>query len=229
MPEPDLQMPHAPMLVIDTSCTPLFAGILDQDTNWLATEQQDGAALESLFPTVEKVVQDSGIPLESIRSFLYAEGPGSVLGLRLCAMAIETWSRLASEPTSLYAYNSLQLCALTLQMDYPKIRDFLLVSDWKKNAWNAAQCNAGQVGETTAISSDALATSAMPIFHLPQRKGWQAAPPQAQTVTYSPKRISDLLRQPGFLRPTKSVELYNTGVNTFQKWTADRHRSPANQ
>ena len=53
--------PTAPSLVIDGSGSAVFAGVLGQDGNWLAQSKQDGAPLESLFPTVEATLEAANL------------------------------------------------------------------------------------------------------------------------------------------------------------------------
>lgn len=214
-----------PALVIDGSGSSVFAGILCADGQWLAQTTQTGAPLEKLFPTVEATLKEASLQLSELRSFIYCEGPGSVLGLRLCAMAVETWSRLYPDSAHYFAYNTLQLCAALLCHDQTLPERTLLVADWKKGAWNAVTIVNGQI-EATSVADDATITEwDGALFHLPQRKGWQKPPTNAQTIDYTPERLIDVINHPGLLRPTAGVELYASGVNTFAKWTPDRHRA----
>ena len=217
--------PTAPTLVIDGSGSTFFAGILDASGNWLAKSEQAGAPLESLFPTVEAVLQSAKLTLSDLRSFIYSEGPGSVLGLRLCAMAIETWSRLNPSSAHYYAYNSLQLTAALISLDTPELGDALLVSDWKKGAWNAVTIRDGQPEATDAVDDAAIIDRSGALYHLPQRKGWQKPPVGAIPAEYRPDRLPELLSHPALLKQTDGVQLYTTGINTFKKWTPDRHRA----
>ncbi|MGJ8652406.1 MAG: hypothetical protein ACSHX8_03960 [Opitutaceae bacterium] len=210
-----------PALVIDGSGSAVYAGILGDDGQWVAQTTQEGAPLEELFPTVESTIRASGIDLSEIRSYIYCEGPGSVLGLRLCAMAIETWSRLYPESANYFAYNTLQLTA-TLQSIPDKA---LLVSDWKKGAWNAVYIQDGNIEATTVVDDTTIAEWDGALYHLPQRKGWQKPPANAQTVAYRPECLIEALQNASFLRQTEGIELYSSGVNTFAKWTPDRHRA----
>ena len=141
-------LPPAPRLVIDGSGSSVFVGVLGKDGGWLAKSERKGAPLESLFPAVEAALETAQLTLEELRNFIYCEGPGSVLGLRLCAMAIETWGRLYPKPAHYYAYNSLQLSAALICVESPKIDNALLVSDWKKGTWNAVKITKGQPGQT---------------------------------------------------------------------------------
>ncbi|MFQ3223970.1 MAG: tRNA threonylcarbamoyladenosine biosynthesis protein TsaB [Lentimonas sp.] len=225
-PNPPTPPPSAPTLVIDGSGSVVFAGVLDQDGKWLSKSELNGAPLESLFPAVEATLEAAQLSLSDLRSFIYCEGPGSVLGLRLCAMAIETWSRLHPESAHYYAYNSLQLSAELICADTPGLDNALLVSDWKKGVWNAVKINRGQPGPTEVADDATIADWTGPLYHLPQRKGWQKPPAGAMTVEYCPQRLAEALKQ---LKPTEGVELYASGVNVFQKWTPERHRAPTPQ
>ncbi len=224
--------PDYPALVIDASGATVFVGVMGPDKDgglggqWLAQVDLQGAALEALFPSVDSALAEAGLSLDALKGFIYCEGPGSVLGLRLCAMAIETWSRLHPASAHRFAYNSLQLTAALITLDHPEAAEALLVSDWKKGAWNAVTIKHHHPGPTDVVDAEALASWSGPLFHLPQRKGWQAPPEGATTLAYEPQRLTEVMQCPGLLRPTEAIELYSSGVNTFQKWVPERHRAP---
>lgn len=214
-------------LVIDGSGSTVFAGLLDANDQWLAKVERPGAPLEELFPAIDAALKEADAQLSDAISYLYCEGPGSVLGLRLCAMAIETWTRLYPQSAQLYKYNSLQLTALSLLHATPELQDALIVSDWKKGAWNALYIKGGEVGDTEVIDDEGMAAWNGALYHLPQRKGWQSPPSNAQTLNYDPSLIDQVRHHPALLQATESVELYSSGINTFQKWTPTRHRAQA--
>ena len=220
---PSTSPPTPPTLVIDGSGSEVFAGVLGSNGNWLARSEQTGAPLESLFPAIEATLDAAQLTLADMRSFIYCEGPGSVLGLRLCAMAIETWSRLRPESAHYYAYNSLQLTAALICADTPGLDQALLISDWKKGTWNAVKIRNGQSSATEVADDATIANWTESLYHLPQRKGWQQPPANATALEYRPDRLAEVCH---LLRPTESVELYASGVNVFQKWTPERHRAP---
>lgn len=215
------------LLVIDGSGSAVFAGILDADNQWLAKVEADGAPLEELFPAMEVALTESGLSLADIDGYIYCEGPGSVLGLRLCAMAIETWSRLYPKSAQYYKYNSLQLSAQALLHTKPDLQDALIVADWKKGAWNALYIRAGHVGVTEVIDDTALIDWEGTLYHLPQRKGWQSPPDKVHTLRYDPSMLDVLRDASGLLQMTDHIELYSSGSNIFQKWTPTRHRAQA--
>ena len=212
-------------LVIDGSGIKVFAGILDAENRWLVKLERDGSPLEELFSVIEAVLTESGLSLTDIGSYIYCMGPGSVLGLRLCAMAIETWARLYPKSAQYYKYNSLQLSAHALLYATPDLKDALIVSDWKKGAWNALYIKGGHVGATEVIDDGALNDWENLIYHLPQRKGWQSPPDKVQTLRYDPSILDAIRDASGLLQITDRIELYSSGINTFQKWTRTRHRA----
>ena len=212
-------------LVIDGSGSKVFAGILDAENRWLVKLERDGSPLEELFSVIEAVLTESGLSLTEIGSYIYCMGPGSVLGLRLCAMAIETWARLYPKSAQYYKYNSLQLSAHALLYATPDLKDALIVSDWKKGAWNALYIKGGHVGATEVIDNGALNDWENLIYHLPQRKGWQSPLDKVQTLRYDPSILDAIRDASGLLQITDRIELYSSGINTFQKWTQTRHRA----
>ncbi|PXA03549.1 hypothetical protein DDZ13_11235 [Coraliomargarita sinensis] len=223
------EAPAYPALVVDGSSSCFFSGILGKDGEWLASKTADEPALESLFTTVDEVLKSAGLKLEAIESYIYCEGPGSVLGLRLCAMAIETWRRIQGRTTQLYSYNSLKLVAARLLSEGEIKESTLLISDWKKDTWNSLQVEANTLNEVTPIHAGELSQWEGPVYHLPARKGWQKAPDNTVEIAYEPKTIPKLWKHSGLFEPRSTIELYNSGINTFQKWTPQRHRATPEQ
>jgi tRNA threonylcarbamoyladenosine biosynthesis protein TsaB len=217
--------PSYPALVIDGSSTEFFSGILGSEGRWLSSKKAAEPALESLFETVDAVLGSADQKLDHIQSFLYCEGPGSVLGLRLCAMAIETWMRIHPAQTGLYAYNSLKLVAAGLVKEKGLRDDALLISDWKKDTWNGLRIISGEPTGVGPVSAETLSQWEGPLYHLPARKGWQKPPENTIEVAYEPERLGELLAYPGLIERRERVDLYGSGINTFQKWTPERHRA----
>ena len=141
-------------LVIDCSEGEVFCGLLGPSGQWLSSKQSGPGALEALFPAVASVFHDAGKSLQSVDRFLYCQGPGSVLGLRLGAMAIETWCRLAQKQVERMSYNSLQLTAALLLLDNKELDNALLLVDWKKNTWHSLRINNRTIGQVSPIASE---------------------------------------------------------------------------
>ncbi len=212
-------------LVIDCSDGEVFCGVLDRDAHWLSRKQSGPGAMEALFPNVAEVLREADRSLDSVARFVYCKGPGSVLGLRLAAMAIETWCRLSDSPLEKSGYDSLQLTAALLLLDKPGLENALILSDWKKDTWHALYIDQGVAGSVAPLQTEALQTIDRPLYHLPRRKGWQAPPEGAQTLLYEPSRMDAVLMRTNFLQSSEAVELFQPGGNTFAKWNPQRHRA----
>lgn len=210
-------------LVVDGSGASVFAGLLGTNGKWVARNSEVVSPLEGLFPVVEKVLQSAQLKISDVRNFIYCEGPGSVLGLRLCAMATQTWGYLCDSTINYIAYNSLELTAALAMRDYPDVSHALLISDWKKNAWNSIELVKGKLGAVTTIDDQSVnSQESKPLFYLPQRKGWQKVPQRANELEYSPQRLPEALQ---LLKKTKTIELYASNMNVFKKWVPQRHRA----
>jgi tRNA threonylcarbamoyladenosine biosynthesis protein TsaB len=210
-------------LVIDGSGASVFVGLLGTEGKWLSQITQKSAPLEGLFPAVESVLYAAQCRISDVRDFIYCEGPGSVLGLRLCAMAIQTWGHLREPDVRYFAFNSLALTATLILIDTPEMNQALLVSDWKKDAWNSIRINEGQPETITVLDNQAVSNwKGGPLFYLPQRKGWQKVPQNAITLEYSSHRLPEAMQ---LLKETKKIELYTSNINVFQKWVPQRHRA----
>lgn len=219
-------IPETPTLVIDASSPTVFVGILGEEGVWLGRENRQGMALETLFSSVGSVFSSTCLGFENCRGYLYCEGPGSTLGLRLSAMAIETWCRIHPASARLFAFDSLRLTAALIALDHPDMTDALLVSDWKKNAWHTVAIKNGKLAGNEVMDSAKLAEWKDPLFHLPQRKGWQPPPKRAVGLEYEPGRLPEAARHFDLLRSVEEVELHRSGRNAFRKWAPERHRKP---
>ena len=217
-----MENPALPAFLIDASGQSLATGVLSTKNTWQSYNELNGTALETLFKCIEKTLKNANTELDQIHSFICCVGPGSVLGLRLAVMAVQTWARIHFRKTPVYTYNSLDLCARTLQLDQIKLNGSILVSDWKKDAWHAVKLLNNQEYRLEVIDSDTLKTWDGDILHLPRRKGWQDPPSNCTTIQYEPKRIIECFDS-GVLHYTESIELFSSTVNNYKKWIPKRH------
>ncbi|MEC8405213.1 MAG: hypothetical protein VXZ08_03920, partial [Verrucomicrobiota bacterium] len=172
----NMDTPELPALLIDASGQSIATGVLSTKNTWLSYNELNGTALETLFKCIEKTLKNANAELDQIHSFICCVGPGSVLGLRLAVMAVQTWARIHFRKAPVYTYNSLDFCIRTLKLDQIKLSGSILVSDWKKDAWHAVKLLEDQEYKLQIIDSDTLSSWSGAIFHLPQRKGWQDPP-----------------------------------------------------
>ena len=79
----------------------------------------------------------SALKLKNMTAFAYCEGAGSLLGIRLVAMAIRAWKeQVDSKETIIYAYNSLEASIEMIKKLHVPKEPFAVVSQSRKGQWD---------------------------------------------------------------------------------------------
>lgn len=198
---------------------------------WRAFAEEKSAALEGVFSATEKV----GGNADDVAGFLFCEGPGSILGIRIAAAAIR--ARLALDRARgvparrVFAFRGLNLVAHLISRARADARNFVVVAESRMNAWNALRVRDGvpekDFEEIRTSDADALASEK--IFLLPCRR---AVPPAfadaeacapAELLRNDPAVFADV---PALLRDCGSEpDAVNTSaVDSYARWTPERHR-----
>ena len=111
---------------------------------WVGQGLSPDGALEGLFGCVEVALAEAKLKLGDIRSFALCVGPGSVLGIRIAALAVRSWSAL--EPRPIFIWESLAgiaRSALTVGEQGP----FLVAVESRLKRWHALEVSAdGSLG-----------------------------------------------------------------------------------
>ena len=210
---------HEPCLVLDGSARAgVRVGVLSGG-RWVGQGLSPDGALEGLFGCVEVALAEAKLKLGDIRSFALCVGPGSVLGIRIAALAVRSWSAL--EPRPIFIWESLAgiaRSALTVGEQGP----FLVAVESRLKRWHALEVSAdgslgapfeaeaaqlNSSGHRVLASSDAAAgvlTSHVAVPH-----PWSALP--------------TFFAQSGFLRAESRPDALNV-ANDFATWSGERHR-----
>ena len=97
--------PPEPCLVLDGSArVGVRVGVL-RDGRWSGEGVAAEVALEATFACAETALRHAGLTLADIRSFVVCVGPGSILGIRVAALAARAWATL--EPRPIFVWESL--------------------------------------------------------------------------------------------------------------------------
>ncbi len=212
-----------PLLFLDASSVTVQAGLW-RDGAWLAYRSAEAPALESIFVLVKDCLDDAGICMEAVKGFLHCAGPGSVLGIRLAAMAIRTWRALPDwQDAPVYACRSLPLVAALIRHTREPKADFHLIAESRQSRWNHLASTAPEAIEE--IEPEALDALKPPIYHLRQRKAWHEPPPAAVAITADLHACPELITAPGLFTPTEAPDLYQVNAPAFKTWTPERHRA----
>ncbi|MEO0796544.1 MAG: hypothetical protein AAFX93_15345 [Verrucomicrobiota bacterium] len=213
-------LPNVPLLVIDAASPSCFVGIW-QSGQWLATAAPNAAALEGLFVGVDQCLCDANLSLQDIQGFAHNQGPGSILGIRLSAMAIRTWRALpAWKNAPVWVYGGLHFAAGAWALENSGIQP-TVISEFRHGRWNLLPAGADTI---RAAESEALADLPEPLIYLRQRKAWQEPPSHAIEWRPTMQDHAATLNLPGLLKPSEEPGVYVVEEATFAKWDAKPHQ-----
>jgi tRNA threonylcarbamoyladenosine biosynthesis protein TsaB len=208
-----------PCLVLDGSARQgTSVGIL-QDGRWLSQVQVEQGAMEASVDAVQTVLQAAGLSLADLKSFAVCIGPGSILGIRLTAMAVRTWA--AQTPRPLYTWDALTVLArVALQAKRPS--PFLVVSDSRLKRWNVLKVNdATSLSAIAELTVDEVKSQGLPLISTSASS--RDVFPEVEIVPSVWAHLPALLplvaianSKPEALNPT----------NDFALWSGERHRGP---
>ncbi len=198
---------HFPALVIDAASSVVQVGLLTADSpgRWQSSRDESGVAV---FTGIEAL----GVDLNHVASFVFCDGPGSVLGIRTVAMALRTWNVLQVRPV--FAYGSLALVAHAWDR-----KDIAVIADARRSAWHEYRVGGGLRRVATSELRGELI--------MPENfRHWTELPPRVATVPYL---VADLLPKvwdSDLLRPTESPDAFLHEEPSYVEWTPKIHRAP---
>lgn len=216
----------ASYLLLDASSpNAVIAARLDKTGRvWADFSEEPAAALESIFSATEKVC-----PQFDPAGFLFCEGPGSILGIRIAAAVIRGKNALG-KPLPVLAFQSLRLTATLLLRAFPQTKNFVVLAESRMNAWNLLAVENGvPAAQFREVKTPELPTCAQgKVFLLPQRR---AIPPPVETTPVNP---AELLKNDPQVFAENPELLHECGnlpdaINTasasgYVKWSPERHR-----
>jgi tRNA A37 threonylcarbamoyladenosine modification protein TsaB len=219
MPE---SLQHGTWLLLDAAGPDLCTGLI-RDDRWLAFRSTRDGFLESLKPSVEALLGESGMKLPDLMGCLVAAGPGSTLGLRLAAMFATALLQLDSlAHWRCLSYNNLSLaCAASLNPSNPEPR--VLLAPWRRDRFHRAEF-APSSGEfkLSGIEASSVTNLSLQCVILGNRASH--LPDHVKRVPYPAQRIPEVLKAfPGLLVPSSAPVLYAAEETEFARWRGERH------
>lgn len=218
--------PDTIYLFIDASAVEPWVGIL-KSGQWLALHTSPHQALESIFKSADQCLKERGLALRDIQGFIHCEGPGSVLGIRLSAMAIRSWQALPLwHNATVKSYQSLHLIRAILGKQYQAdrrttLQPFHVISEARKDTWN---CLSHDDPTIRIINHDTLHHLEGPVHHYQQRKSWHQAPATALPFTLELKDCADYFYDPTLVTATEHPMIFEAQTTDYKKWDNTRHR-----
>jgi tRNA threonylcarbamoyladenosine biosynthesis protein TsaB len=214
--------PAEPCLVLDGSARHgVRVGVL-QGGRWIAEAHSDEGALEATFACAEQALASAGLKFTDLRSFAVCVGPGSMLGIRVTAMAVRTWAVL--QPCEVWVWEPLVALAAAAVRLRGEAGAFHVVSESRLKRWHVVSVDAAglpsparecEVEQVTALTGRILTTA----VQAPQ------VLPVAQVVPTAWPDLPKVFAQGGVLRLEPKPEALNAAAD-FATWSGERHRGP---
>lgn len=193
---------------------------------WLALYETEAQALEGLFLGVNICLKEVRLTLKDIDSFIFCHGPGSMMGIRIVAMALRIWKTLPEHSSKpVFVYNALDLSVALLKSDGKNSFGVATTAGRKKYFLKLSEPN--EVTEVQEDEFDNIDLEA--IYMLPLKSG---APLNLSKklipFEYSLKKATHLF---GTLEGElfQSIEMDDIDAlqlneQSFVKWQGTRHR-----
>jgi tRNA threonylcarbamoyladenosine biosynthesis protein TsaB len=209
-----------PCLVLDGSARAgVRVGVLSGG-RWVGQGISSDGALEGLFGCVEAALAEAKLSLADVRSFALCAGPGSVLGIRIAALAVRAWSAL--EPRPIFVWESLAGLARSALVAGER-GPFLVAVESRLKRWHALEVSAdGALGVPFEAEAAQLNSAGCRVL-----TSSAAAVPVLQAHVAVPHPWSALpasFAQVGFLRAEPRPDALNIAQD-FATWSGKRHQA----
>ena len=211
--------PAEPCLVLDGSARHgVRVGVL-QGGRWVAEAYSEEGALEATFACAEQALAKAGLQFADLRAFAVCVGPGSMLGIRVTAMAVRTWAAL--QPCEVWVWEPLVALAAAVRLR-GEAGAFHVVSESRLKRWHVVSVDAAglpsparecELEQVAALSGRILTT----VTSAPQ------VLPAAVVVPEAWAELPKVFAQAGVLRPEPKPEALNAAAD-FATWSGERHR-----
>ena len=199
---------HSPVVVLDAASALVQVGVFHADGThrWQTSTDESGVAVFQCFSAL-------GLSPAAVGSWVYCEGPGSILGIRTVAMALRTWGVLQSTP--IFGYASLELVAEALGRD-----DIAVIADARRGLWHHHQRGRG----LRRLRTEDLTGEVVMPEHF---RHWANLPPNVARVPYLLSDLWPRLWEADLLRRADAPDAFLHEEPSYVTWTPQIHRAPA--
>jgi tRNA threonylcarbamoyladenosine biosynthesis protein TsaB len=206
-----------PCLVIDGSAREgVHVGII-LDGKWVAESSLSAGALEVTTDLAADVLRKAKLKFTDIKSYAVCIGPGSMLGIRVSAMAVKTWATLYQRP--IYVWESLNILAefaLSQGMKPP----FAVINESRLKRWNMLLVKSSEQFEATReLEVDEVITLGLPVYVNHSTPLF----PKAILATDIWMHLPGLFEKSDCLRFESKPDALNPAAD-YAQWSGERHR-----
>ena len=215
---------YAGTLLVDASSYRVQVGLVG-DRSWEAFYCSETESLEAIFSGVAHCLKSAAVHLDRLHAFALCSGPGSVLGIRLAAMAVETWRRIQPfEGPTLYDYRSLEAAAALL-IHSGATPPFHVLAAFRQGMWHCLTVpDIARTGSIRSLPEGELRDLAGKHYQVLQRRDDPAPPVSAETFAYDLACLPRVVdTNGGIFRPVEAPEFFAGGRLPYRKWPRGRH------
>lgn len=201
---------HAPILLIDAASARVHVGWAEGGgrERWASAAAEAG---DGIFQCLGELSADPALA----GAFVFCEGPGSVLGVRIAAMALRVWR--VARPRPVFSYRSLELAARAAAPPGVPI-----IADARRESWHC--CTAD--GRLRRIPTAELAGELL----MPEGfRHWSTPPPGIRLVPYDPPEYLRRVADADIFRESADPDSFLHEEPTYLPWTPGIHRGPGRQ
>ena len=206
-----------PCLVIDGSAREgVRVGVL-ADGCWLSESTVDAGALEATTDLALAVLQKSHLKFTDIKSYAVCIGPGSMLGIRVSAMAVRTWATLYQRP--IYVWESLRLLAEQAIEQGVKV-PFAVINESRLKRWNIVAVKAADSFESAVeLEFDEVNSKGLPLVVNHSSNLF----PNAKVMDNIWNHLPKLFQKKESLKLEPKPDALNPAAD-YALWSGERHR-----
>lgn len=210
------------ILVLDASSTRIQVGLL-QNNQWLAFQSSSYESLQAIFFGVQTCLNNANKALDDLTFFVFCEGPGSLLGIRVIAMALKAWTSFPNRQNiPIYSYNSLAVSYILIQKFNKPQKDFKVISPLTKDTFLVAlDPHATKIEQ---VSFADLSKSTSQLWYFSFKKLGAQIPQNSFTFDYNLEKIPDIFLSTNILKQTNNPDALLLKQHNFVKWSGGRHK-----
>ena len=206
-----------PCLVIDGSAREgVRVGVL-ADGRWVAESVVVAGALEATTDLVAEVLKQAHLKFTDIKSYAVCIGPGSMLGIRVSAMAVRTWATLYQRP--IYVWESLKLLA-EHALEQGVKTPFAVINESRLKRWNFLSVRSVDSFEPTVeLEVDEVNAKGLPLVVNQSSNLF----PNAKVMDNIWSHLPKLFQKKESLKLEPKPDALNPAAD-YAIWSGERHR-----
>lgn len=197
---------NAPLLICDASSSKIQVGYYQQPDSkgvFVTSNEESGIGL---FTCIEQL----NCNIREVKTFVYANTPGSILGIRTVAMALRVWKTLSTSET--YSYNALALLA-----EAKANPEVTYIADARRDSWHTYKHG----GIAAKVATPDLKA---PLLIPEGFRSWSPLPSEVATTPYVIEELWPRASKIPLLTPSENPDAFLYEQPSYATWEPQIHQ-----